>query len=92
MKLRSLRKFFINTKCKLVELSSVREGYDLEQIEYLIRLVDYFITDQVPVTSHNFNIFLDEVVTTAIMQIDMELLDIVKPFSHIKGEEDEISL
>ena len=92
MKLGGLRKFLINTKCKLVELTEYREGYDLEQIEYLIRLVDYFITGQIEFTIHNFNIFLDEMVTTAVMQVDMELLKIVRPFTNMKGDVYEVSL
>ena len=92
MKLEGLRKFLIDTKAKLVELSADREGYDLEQIEYLIRLVDYFITGQIEFTKHNFNIFLDEIVTTSVMQVETDLLKIVRPFSIMKGEIYEVSL
>ena len=60
------------------------DAADAEQIEYLISLIDFFLTKKIKATKENIDILIEEVVNTAIMQLKFDLLDYVKPFAEDK--------
>lgn len=57
-----------------------KDETDLEQLEYLIELIDYFLTEKISLKD-NLNIFIEDIIATAIIQVRFDLLDFVKPFS-----------
>lgn len=99
MKLHNIRKLLIQLKEKLVKLDEEpMTPYDFSQIEYLIKLIDWFLTSKISLNPRNFNIFLEELMNTCVMQLRFELLDYVKPFHKSlnrainEGELDEIQI
>lgn len=56
------------------------DNYDEEQIDYLIGLIDGFLTGTYSLNYDTLEIFLGDIVSTAVMLVRFELLDYVKPF------------
>lgn len=62
------------------------EAFDLEQLEYIVQMIDDFILENVPVDSDTISIFIEELVVTSVQQVNPLLLKIVSEFQGMEGD------
>ena len=80
-----MRDLLISLKTKLCEYCIIeKDKTDLEQLEYLIEIIDYFLMGRISLKD-NLSSFIEDIVATAVMQVRFDLLDYVKPFSSEVG-------
>ena len=78
----------VNVKEKLVETISSRkwEQCDYEQLEYLIQLIDWIITEKIYLGTETIKILMEEIITISVHQLNLDLLDTLKDLSEIEKE------
>ena len=76
----------IGAKEKLIHIlnDSSRMSCDSEQLEYLIKYVDWLILGDIKITSDSLLVLTEEIVTTAVHQLDLDLLDVLKDLGNIE--------
>lgn len=76
----------IGAKEKLIHIlnDSNRMSCDSEQLEYLIKYVDWLILGDIKITSDSLLVLTEEIVTTAVHQLDLDLLDVLKDLGNIE--------
>ena len=78
----------IRVKEKLVENISSKqwEQCDYEQLEYLVQLIDWIITEKIYLGTETIKILMEEIITTSVHQLNLDLLDTLKDLSEIEKE------
>ena len=76
----------IGVKEKLIHIlnDSNRMSCDNEQLEYLIKYVDWLILGDIKITADSLLVLTEEIVTTAVHQLDLDLLDVLKDLGNIE--------
>lgn len=78
----------MSVKSKLVEIISSKqyEQCDYEQLEYLIQLVDWILTEKIFLGKDTIKLLIEEVITTSVNQLNLDLLDTLKDLNEIHEE------
>lgn len=72
--------YLMQIKASLLDILNRKqyEQIDQEQIEYLINVVDCFLTQKVKLNKECLHLFMEEIVTTAIHQLNFDFLDLLR--------------
>ena len=78
----------MSVKSKLVEIISNKqyEQCDYEQLEYLIQLVDWILTEKIFLGKDTIKLLIEEIITTSVNQLNLDLLDTLKDLNEIHEE------
>ena len=83
----------MSVKSKLVEIISSKqyeqcdyEQCDYEQLEYLIQLVDWILTEKIFLGKDTIKLLIEEIITTSVNQLNLDLLDTLKDLNEIHEE------
>lgn len=82
IKVKGLKSDLVALKGKLTQLYARQnlDEFDIEQLDYLINLIDDLLLGKQQLNTETFNILIEDVVSTAVMQVSFDLLDFVKPY------------
>ena len=59
---------------------------DYEQLEYLIQYIDWFLTEDIQLNDQSLTVLMEEIITTAIHTLDLDILDVLPNLQQIKEE------
>jgi hypothetical protein len=78
----------MNVKEKLIEIISSKqwERCDYEQLEYLIQLIDWILTEKLYLGTETIKIIMEEIITTSVHQLNLDLLDTLKDLNEVNKE------
>lgn len=65
------------------------EVYDIEQLEYLIQLIDYILLDKMPLCKRTIIAFMQEIITTSIYGMNPALLSVLHDVNELEEEIDD---
>lgn len=79
----------MNLKTELVKLYSRQDilPCDLEQLEYLIGLVDFVLMGDLKLDKEIIESLMEEIIATSVVQIQFGLLKFLKPLCELIYEE-----
>lgn len=73
----SIKQDLMEVKGQLVTLINKKPLHvcDYEQLEYLIQYVDWLLLDDLHIDKQTITTLMDEIVTTAVHSLDLDVLD-----------------
>ena len=76
-------------KYKIIHILEDRDNLqkcDYEQLEYLIQYIDWFLTEDIQLNDQSLTVLMEEIITTAIHTLDLDILDVLPNLQQIKEE------
>lgn len=84
----NIKSKLVDVKSQLVQIIADHPypQYDGEQLEYLVQLLDWMILDQLKVDCEAITTLMEEIVSTSVHQLNLDLLDTLHTLSQIQKE------
>ena len=90
--LESNRTILVDVKGSLLQITQEHikdyEQCDIEQMEYLIQLIDYMLLDKIPMCKLTIVAFMEEIITTSIYGMNPKILTTLHKVKQLKEETD----